>query len=120
MYADYPKSRLEEMIKNETEYQEDAISAAMYLYDNYVDEPIEETPSFEQEQVQDDKIWFYLYEGERKGPISTAELLSMYESGFMRDTSDVWKSGYSDWIRLDQAGVIPENMKRTTPPPVAP
>ena len=74
VYADYPKSRLEEMIKNETEYQEDAISTAMYLYDNYVDEPIEETPSFEQEQVQDDKIWFYSYEGERKGPISTAEL----------------------------------------------
>ena len=46
----------------------------MYLYDNYVDEPIEETPSFEQEQVQDDKIWFYSYEGERKEPISTAEL----------------------------------------------
>lgn len=120
VYADYPKSRLEEMINNENEYQENAIAAARYLYDNYVDEPVEDDFTFEQEQSQDDKIWFYSFEGERKGPISTAELLSMYNSGFMRDTSAVWKSGYSDWIRLDQAGVIPEHIKRTTPPPVAP
>lgn len=63
--------------------------------------------------------WYYSYHGERKGPITTKQVLDYYEEGFFRDESAVWKQGFSDWVRLDQCGIELPKIEWLNLPPVS-
>ena len=61
---------------------------------------------------KEEKIWFYSVNKEKKGPISTREMIELYKSGFMLEGSAVCKEGYTSWIRLDESGINLPNIKR--------
>ena len=114
VYSNYYKEQLEEIIDNEKDYQEDAIVAARYLKDTYIDE----VEDIVEPEVMQDAVWYYSCGGERKGPITENELIKLYQEGFMRKTSAVWKNGFSNWTRLDEAGVELPDRNNQLPPPV--
>lgn len=120
IYASYSTTRLEEIVLNPCDYQNDAIIVATYLYDKNAksdDEILEHQKSVSMKSSRE-KIWYYSCDGERQGPISTEEIVHMYEQGFMQDTSAVWKEGFDDWKRLDQTEIDLSNTKKMVPPPV--
>ena len=111
-YSDYSRQQFQEMIDNSGDYQEDAIIAAEYLLKNYVDEK-------EQLQFQNDiNIWYYVFNGDRKGPISEAELLRLLEVGNINENTQVWKQGFQNWVSMAQSGIIMPEKDETVPPPL--
>jgi hypothetical protein len=52
--------------------------------------------------------WRYVSaNGQEWGPVSRAVLLSLYQSGVVRDDTLVWRDGMSDWQPLATVGVLP-------------
>ncbi|MAS94501.1 MAG: hypothetical protein CMO55_14980 [Verrucomicrobiales bacterium] len=45
-----------------------------------------------------EEIWFYEFEGERKGPVTESRLQSLIEDGTIQASSLVWKEGFDDWM----------------------
>ena len=49
--------------------------------------------------------WYYSENGERRGPISEAELLEFSQSGKVLVDTLVWRDGWTDWRPFSQAGL---------------
>ena len=69
--------------------------------------------SYEQDnstfQTQDIS-WYYSFNGETQGPVSETELLKMLETGYINESTMVWKQGFQGWVTIGQAGIsIPKN-----------
>ena len=45
---------------------------------------------------ENEKIWFYVFNGESKGPISEKELLALIEVGHLKRDTLVWKQGFQN------------------------
>lgn len=57
-----------------------------------------------------DKNWYYSFNGETQGPVSETELLKMLETGYINESTMVWKQGFQGWVTIGQAGIsIPKN-----------
>lgn len=57
-----------------------------------------------------DKNWYYSFNGETQGPVSETELLKMLETGYINESTMVWKQGFQGWVTIEQAGIsIPQN-----------
>ena len=69
--------------------------------------------SYKQEEgafQMQDKNWYYSFNGETQGPVSETELLKMLETGYINESTMVWKQGFQGWVTIEQAGIsIPKN-----------
>jgi ribosomal protein L40E len=61
--------------------------------------------------------WFYLLNGERVGPVSTATLKELAAEGEIQATDMVWREGLPQWV---SAGSIKGLINQPTPPPPVP
>lgn len=59
--------------------------------------------------------WFYVFNGERYGPVSRLELLHLYNAERVFLSTKVWKSGMSDWADIGQTDLIDRSI---VPPPL--
>ena len=72
-----------------------------------------------------DTLWFYEWSGDRLGPVTTDEILSLYRAGKLNGQSLIWRDGLGDWIPFSTSELaasagpppVPGNLA-TTPPPV--
>tara|TARA_B100001971_G_scaffold215195_1_gene260318 strand:+ start:146596 stop:147414 length:819 start_codon:yes stop_codon:yes gene_type:complete len=48
--------------------------------------------------------WYYVFEGERKGPVEDAQIQELYSAGKLKDNDYVWKKGYDNWMKLVDTG----------------
>ena len=66
----------------------------------------------------DDHDWYFTERGQRKGPLSTAEMLELLQSGTIAGDTLLWRKGFADWqpLRGTELGAY----SRDTPPPVVP
>lgn len=62
--------------------------------------------------------WYYVFNGDRKGPISEAELLRLLESGHINENTQVWKQGLQNWVSIAQSGIVLPKKDETAPPPL--
>lgn len=62
--------------------------------------------------------WYYVFNGDRKGPISEAELLRLLESGHINENTQVWKQGLQNWVSIAQSGIVLPKKDETVPPPL--
>ncbi|MCB9091879.1 MAG: DUF4339 domain-containing protein [Halobacteriovoraceae bacterium] len=46
--------------------------------------------------------WYYVEEGERKGPISKEEIFKLMQSGSLDAQSFVWTKGYDNWKKIEE------------------
>jgi hypothetical protein len=46
------------------------------------------------------KFWYYIDKGEVTGPFSEEEMNAFYQQHVIEDSTEVWKSGMSDWVEL--------------------
>ena len=75
--------------------------------------------------MDEDNFWFYEWSGDRLGPVTADEILSLHRSGKLNGQSLVWRDGLSDWIPFSTSQLaasagpppVPGNLA-TTPPPV--
>ncbi len=118
-YSDYNRAKLGDMISHSADYQEDAIIAAKYLLDTYVDDEPDEIVHEEQQRSSESQIWYYSMKGERIGPVTDAVIIQLYMNGIMSENSAVWKAGFKDWVSLEQSGIVLPQKQSTTPPPLA-
>lgn len=56
--------------------------------------------------IDEIKVWYYIDNGEVTGPFTEEEMLDLYHQRIMEDSTEVWKSGMSDWIELSQSDLI--------------
>ncbi len=45
-------------------------------------------------------LWYFARGGAPEGPVDAAELMSMWQSGALRDEHYVWREGMADWASL--------------------
>ena len=62
-------------------------------------------------------IWFYSANGARRGPVTSAQLKALVESGVLRQNDLLWRDGLPAWI---EAGTIRELFPASGPAPPAP
>lgn len=60
--------------------------------------------------------WYYLIDGEQIGPVPTADLKELAETGVLHPSDLVWKEGMPDW---KPAAQVP-GLLSAQPPPVRP
>lgn len=58
--------------------------------------------------------WYYVFEGERKGPVETSQIQELYSAGRLKDNDYVWKKGYDNWMKVVDTG---EFVKQARPKP---
>jgi hypothetical protein len=44
--------------------------------------------------------WYYVYEGERKGPVEANIVQDLYASGKLNDHDYVWRKGFENWMKI--------------------
>ncbi|MBU4198861.1 MAG: CD225/dispanin family protein [Verrucomicrobia bacterium] len=59
--------------------------------------------------------WFYLKNGEQKGPVPKEFIQGLAQSGQLQRTDLVWTEGMKDWLAAETVPDIP--FPRFTPPP---
>lgn len=66
--------------------------------------------------------WYYVSEGERKGPVSRKELIDLFRSDLVKESDLVWNDTMTDWVELkslrELAAVCKSEGEATTPPPL--
>lgn len=63
--------------------------------------------------------WYYLdTTGERHGPLRQEEFVTMIGAGRFQPTSEVWREGFADWVRLGQTELASFLPKIPTTQPV--
>lgn len=51
---------------------------------------------------QSKAIWYYMQNGESKGPITSAEFQKLYNSGIITGNTLIWSKGFQKWKPLSQ------------------
>lgn len=44
--------------------------------------------------------WYYVFAGERKGPVEEEEIISLIQAGKLKDEDYVWRKGFENWMKL--------------------
>lgn len=55
--------------------------------------------------------WYYVYDGERKGPVEASQIQELYTNGKIKDHDYVWRKGFENWMKLVDTG----EFKKTAP-----
>lgn len=64
--------------------------------------------------------WYYVENGEQKGPLGEAQLVQLFQSGTLTPQTMVWTSELQDWTEAQQVeGLLPQEL-HPPPPPIAP
>ena len=63
------------------------------------------------------KQWYYLLEGQRKGPVAEPDLINLIDNGLISPDTLVWSEGMPEW---QKAGDIAELRAFPASPPVVP
>ena len=66
-------------------------------------------------------MWYYTQNGEKHGPISKEEMITLVRYGDLRDEDQLWKEGMRDWIPVSVArDKLPPSLqeKPAGPPPL--
>lgn len=69
----------------------------------------QEQPVFKNEE----NIWYYALNEERKGPVSETEILRLLEAGYIHGNTLVWKQGFQNWLPINQSGIVMEKSDET-------
>lgn len=112
VYESYSITKLEEIIENEAEYQEDAVLAAKELVEKA---GVRRTINAQAESFRD---WYYVSKGERKGPVTEAHLVELYLQDKITRTTQVWCAGMMSWIDLSLSGISLPQRYEASPPPI--
>lgn len=113
-FEEHSREKLKDLLEHREQYQDDAIIAAEFLLENGCEDEEDDAGKASEEE----KIWFYVINGEQRGPISEAMLLELLRSEKINEETLVWKAGYENWVSLKQAGIHIPN-RTQTPPPLA-
>jgi hypothetical protein len=62
--------------------------------------------------------WFHEDNGQRKGPVTHAEILSLIKSGAVTYGTAVWRKEYPDWLAVENTDLRP-HLLETAPPPLS-
>jgi hypothetical protein len=69
-----------------------------------------------------EKIWYYVEEGEEKGPVSATEISVLYSAHKIERHTYVWRKGFKAWVRFHETELVhvppPLPTIRDGPPPV--
>lgn len=61
--------------------------------------------------------WYYAKGDQKVGPVSSADLKQLAESGSLLPHSMIWKAGWADWKRADSLkGLFPQESDSGSPP----
>ncbi len=52
------------------------------------------------------KFWYYIDKGEVTGPFTEEEMHTFYRQHVIEDSTEVWKSGMSDWVGLSASELL--------------
>ncbi len=44
--------------------------------------------------------WYYVENGERRGPVEQDEIISLHQAGKLTDQDYVWKKGFENWAKI--------------------
>jgi hypothetical protein len=62
--------------------------------------------------------WFYNVGGQKRGPVGSADLKRLADSGVLKPTDLVWKEGLAAWVAASSIkGLFPQPDKPSPPPP---
>lgn len=62
--------------------------------------------------------WFYEQKGQRIGGVDENTLISLIKTGQLGYGSKVWRSGFADWMRLEDTQFL-DYLHRQSPPPLS-
>ncbi len=65
--------------------------------------------------IEELKFWYYIDQGEVTGPFSEEEMLAFYRQHNIEDSTEVWKSGMTDWVRLDDSDLAQTEASKQRP-----
>ncbi len=63
--------------------------------------------------------WYYVSEGERKGPISQDQLLGLVRGGSLQDQDYIWRKGFSDWTQVKDVPEVSVQTQEVSAPRIA-
>lgn len=58
--------------------------------------------------------WYYVLEGERKGPVDANIVQDLYSKGMLNGEDYVWKKGFDNWVKISDTD---EFIRASTPKP---
>lgn len=63
-----------------------------------------------------EKIWYYTIDGERRGPVTAAELKELASQGTLKPDDLLWKEGLTEWTPAKKLkGLFPEGQASSEP-----
>ena len=70
----------------------------------------------------ENQVWYYEQQGERRGPVGEEEIVTLISTGFIQGHSQVWRTGYPDWVTAGscelKAHFRPIQSPPLSPPPL--
>ncbi len=48
------------------------------------------------------EVWFYVEEGERRGPLEEDKFLELIKTGVLGEEDYVWRKGFDDWLQVSE------------------
>jgi len=64
--------------------------------------------------------WYYVLEGERKGPVEANVIQDLYRNGNIGDHDYVWKKGFENWMKLSDTGEFQKSQPKLQSIPATP
>jgi hypothetical protein len=64
--------------------------------------------------------WYYVYNGERKGPVEANQVQDLYASGKLNDHDYVWRKGFENWMKLADTNEFKKSAPKLETVPQAP
>jgi hypothetical protein len=57
--------------------------------------------------------WYYFEDGNQKGPVTEAELTTLFESGDLTATTLVWRKGLDEWVEAKKVKVFSSSLRKS-------
>lgn len=64
--------------------------------------------------------WYYVFSGERQGPVEKDEIISLCLNGTLGDEDYVWKKGFENWVKIVDAQEIKSQIMKASEPEPTP
>lgn len=69
-------------------------------------------------QETTEKNWFYEEKGQRKGPVSEAQMVQFIKASVISHDTSVWKQGFPGWLKIENTD-LRAHIDTTVPPPLS-
>lgn len=69
--------------------------------------------------MSNNKEWFYVEKGEKKGPVSEVEMIELIKTAIISYGTLVWTKDFSEWQKIDNTDLI-KYVQEISPPPINP